>query len=76
MPAPTIVSLRLDVPNNQLHVTVTRSLVDSLTGLETEHTREISGPLNALAGLGALRTNLVAWVKAQTGFAGAVEVSP
>jgi len=76
MAAPTVVAIRIDVPNNQLFVTVTRSVTDTLTGEETESTREVAGPLNTLDGLGALRNNLTAWVKAQTGFAGTVDVSP
>lgn len=76
MAAPLILVVHIDVPSNRLVVSVSRNVTDELTGATQKEMREVSGPLNTLTGLGALRTNLVAWVKAQTGFAGAVDVSP
>ena len=76
MANPLIINMTADVKANRLSVSVTRDRTDGLTGLTTPEVREVTGPLNTLGGLAALRTNLVTWVKAQSGFVGTVDVSP
>jgi hypothetical protein len=65
-----------DTETKTLSVTVIRDRTDALTGLTERDIREVTGPLGTLTGIGALRTNLLAWVKAQTGFAGTVDITP
>jgi hypothetical protein len=76
MPNPLILTVHMDVAGKRLTLSVNRNVTDELTGLTTQEVRTVEGPLNTLAGLVALRTNLTAWVKAQTGFAGTVDVTP
>jgi hypothetical protein len=76
MAAPLILVVHIDVPSNRLVVSVSRNVTDELTGATTAEMREVAGKLSDMTGLGALRTNLIAWVKAQTGFAGTVTISP
>jgi len=73
---PKILSVSIDAEAKTLSVAVSRERTDSLTGLTTVEVREVVGPLGTLTGIGALRTNLLAWVKAQTGFAGTVDITP
>ena len=70
---PLILAISADVQNKTLVVRVLRDKTDLMSGETTREVREVSGPLTTLGGLGPLRTNLIAWVKAQTGYAGIVD---
>lgn len=75
MADPKLLSIsHMDIATNRLAVSVERDVTDALTGLTTRQIAEVSGPLSALTGKAALATNLVAWMKAQTGFSGTVDV--
>lgn len=74
MPNPILLGIKeCDILNNRLVVLVERDVTDGLNGVSRQ-VKEVSGPLSALTGKAALATNLVAWAKAQTGFAGTVDV--
>ena len=76
MATPKITLIVMQVAGDQLSVTATRDVSDSLTGRTEPLERTVHGKLSDLAGLATFRTNLVAWVKAQTGFAGTVDITP
>jgi hypothetical protein len=73
MANPKILRAVVDVQSLTLTVTVERDVTDAMTGITTRTQYDIGGPLASLAGIPALRTNVLAWVKAQTGYAGTID---
>lgn len=75
MANPKIFRVHVDVERNLLEVGVERDVTDSVAGVGRER-KLVSGPLNTLAGLAALRSNVLAWVQTQTGYGGTIDVAP
>lgn len=60
------------IADDMLEVVIERDITDSLTGRTERREDTVRGPLSDL-GLATFRSKLVAWVKAQTGYAGTID---
>lgn len=72
---PKFIRALIDPGSDLLEVVIERDVTDALSGVTDRRQDTVRGKLSDLTGLNALRNNVVAWVKVQTGFAGAVDTA-
>jgi hypothetical protein len=75
MTNPKILRATFDAQAGVLTLAVERDVTDAFNNVTTRQQFDVTGPLASFPGIVALRTAVVAWGKAQTGYAGVVDIA-
>ena len=76
MTNPKIMRALFDAQSGTITLSVERDVTDAMSGVTTRQQFDVHGPLASFPNVGALATAIIAWGKAQTGYAGAVDIAP
>ena len=76
MTNPKVMRAMFDAASGVLTLSVERDVMDVMSGVTTRQQFDVTGPLASFPNVAALGTAIIAWGKARTGYAGAVDIAP
>lgn len=76
MANPKVMRALFDAQSGTITLSVERDITDAMSGVVTRQQFDVTGPLASFPGVAALATNVIAWGKARTGYAGVVDIAP